>query len=52
MVPEFEKAMATAKKGDLFVLKSPIGAHVVKITEDKVIEPRGRVRVIPLVKKI
>jgi peptidyl-prolyl cis-trans isomerase D len=52
MVPEFEKAMATAKKGDVFVLKSPIGAHVVKITEDKVIEPRGRVRVIPLVKKI
>jgi peptidyl-prolyl cis-trans isomerase D len=52
MVPEFEKAMATAKKGDVFVVKSSIGAHVVKITEDKVIEPRGRVRVIPLVKKI
>lgn len=52
MVPEFEAAMATAKKGDVFVVRSPIGAHVVKVTEDKVIEPRGRVRVIPVVKKI
>ncbi len=51
MVPEFEKAMATAKKGDMFVLKSPIGVHVVKVTEDKVLD-RGRVRVIPLVKKL
>jgi parvulin-like peptidyl-prolyl isomerase len=51
MVPEFEKAMATAKKGDVFVVKSAIGAHVVKIMEDKVIE-RGRVKVIPIVKKI
>jgi hypothetical protein len=52
MVPEFEAAMANAKKGDVFVVKSPIGAHVVKVTEDKVIEPRGRVRVIPVVKKL
>jgi parvulin-like peptidyl-prolyl isomerase len=52
MVPEFETVMANAKKGDVFVVKTAIGAHVVKVTEDKVTEPRGRVRVVPLVKKI
>lgn len=51
MVKEFEEAMAKAVKGDVFVVKSPTGAHVVKVTEDKVIE-RGRVRLIPVVKKM
>jgi parvulin-like peptidyl-prolyl isomerase len=51
MVKEFEEALTNAKKGDTFVIKSSAGAHVVKITDDKVIE-RGRVRVIPVVKKI
>ena len=51
MVKEFEEALTNAKKGDMFVIKSSAGAHVVKVTEDKVVE-RGRVRVIPVVKKI
>ncbi|QHT67451.1 hypothetical protein GXP67_12840 [Rhodocytophaga rosea] len=51
MVKEFEEALTNAKKGDMFVIKSSVGAHVVKVTEDKVVE-RGRVRVIPVVKKI
>jgi peptidyl-prolyl cis-trans isomerase D len=51
MVKEFEEALINAKKGDMFVIKSSAGAHVVKVTEDKVIE-RGRVKVIPVVKKM
>ncbi len=52
MVKEFEQAVMNGKKGDLFVLKTPFGAHVVKIMEDKIKEPRGKIWVIPLTKKI
>ena len=51
MVKEFEEAVAKAKKGDVFVVQSPVGAHVVKVTEDKV-RDIGRIRLIPVVKKI
>jgi parvulin-like peptidyl-prolyl isomerase len=51
MVKEFEEAVAKAKKGDVFVLQTPVGAHVVKLTEDKV-RDIGRIRLIPVVKKI
>lgn len=52
MVKEFETAVMNGKKGDLFVVQTPFGAHVVKITEDKAKEERGKVVVIPLMKKI
>lgn len=51
MVKEFEEAITKAKKGDVFVIRTSVGAHVVKLTEDKVLD-KGRVRVIPVVKKI
>ncbi len=51
MIGPFEQALANAKKGDVMVIKSPLGAHVVKIMEDKVLD-RGRVKVIPLMKKM
>jgi parvulin-like peptidyl-prolyl isomerase len=51
MIGPFEQALANAKKGDVMVIKSPLGAHVVRITEDKVLD-RGRVKVIPLMKKL
>lgn len=35
MVPKFNKAVKNAKKGDLFVIKTRFGAHVVKVTADK-----------------
>jgi peptidyl-prolyl cis-trans isomerase D len=52
MVKEFEQAVMKGKQGDVFVLQTPFGAHVIKITEDKVKEPKGRVKVVPLLKKI
>ncbi len=52
MVKEFETAVMNGKQGDAFVLKTPFGVHVVKITEDKVKEPRGKVKVVPLLRKI
>jgi|GEM_PF-2458251 len=51
MIAPFEQALANAKKGDVVVVKSPLGAHLVKVTEDKVLD-RGRVKVIPLMKKM
>lgn len=51
MIGPFEQALANAKKGDLLVVKSPLGAHLVKVTEDKVLD-RGRVKVVPLMKKL
>lgn len=51
MLKEFEDAIANANKGDVFVVKTPIGAHVVKVTEDKIID-RGKVVLIPVVKKM
>ncbi len=51
MVKEFEEAVAKAKKGDVFVVQTPVGAHVVKVTEDK-LRDIGRIRLIPVVKKI
>ena len=48
---EFEEAISKAKKGDVFVVKTSAGAHVVKVTEDKVWD-RGIVRLIPVVKKL
>jgi parvulin-like peptidyl-prolyl isomerase len=50
MIKEFNDALANAKKGDVLLIKSPLGAHLVKITEDPVLD-RGRVRVIPLTKR-
>lgn len=50
MIKEFNDALANAKKGDVVVIKSPLGAHLVKITEGPVLD-RGRVKVIPLMKK-
>jgi parvulin-like peptidyl-prolyl isomerase len=52
MVKEIENAVMQAKKGDIFVVRSPYGAHVIKVTEDKIQEDRGKIKVIPLVKKI
>lgn len=52
MVRELETAVMNGKKGDLFVTQTPFGAHVVRITEDKTREPRGKITVIPLMKKI
>jgi len=52
MVSEFEKAVMNGKKGDTFVLQTPLGAHVIRITEDKIKEAKGRIRVVPLMKKI
>jgi parvulin-like peptidyl-prolyl isomerase len=51
MLKEFDEALVKANKGDVFVLKTSIGAHVVKVTEDKV-KDRGRVILIPVVKKL
>jgi peptidyl-prolyl cis-trans isomerase D len=51
MIGPFNEALANAKKGDVLVIKSPLGAHLVKITEDKVLD-RGRVKVVPLMKKL
>jgi peptidyl-prolyl cis-trans isomerase D len=51
MIGPFEQALANAKKGDVLVIKSPLGAHLVKVTEDKVLD-RGRVKVVPLMKKL
>jgi parvulin-like peptidyl-prolyl isomerase len=51
MIGPFDQALANAKKGDVLVIKSPLGAHLVKVTEDKVLD-RGRVRVVPLMKKL
>lgn len=51
MTKEFETAILNANKGDVFVVKTPAGSHVVKVTEDKV-KDKGRVIVIPLVKKL
>ena len=52
MVREFETAIMNGKKGDLLVTQTPFGAHVISITEDKEKEARGKVIVIPLMKKI
>jgi peptidyl-prolyl cis-trans isomerase D len=52
MVKPFETAVMNGKKGEVFVVQSPFGAHVVRINEDKVPDPRGRIKVIPLMKKI
>jgi peptidyl-prolyl cis-trans isomerase D len=51
MIGPFDQALVNAKKGDVLVIKSPLGAHLVKITEDKVLD-RGRVKVVPLMKKL
>ncbi|MBD0257574.1 MAG: peptidylprolyl isomerase, partial [Cytophagales bacterium] len=51
MIGPFDQALANAKKGDVLVIKSPLGAHLIKITEDKVLD-RGRVKVVPLMKKL
>lgn len=51
MIGPFDQALANAKKGDVLVIKSPLGAHLVKVTEDKVLD-RGRVKVVPLMKKL
>jgi parvulin-like peptidyl-prolyl isomerase len=51
MIGPFDQALANAKKGDVLVIKSPLGAHLVKVTEDKVLD-RGRVMVVPLMKKL
>ena len=52
MVREFETAIMNGKKGDLLVTQTPFGAHVISITEDKEKEARGKIIVIPLMKKI
>ncbi len=52
MVKEFETAVMNGKKGDTFVKQTPFGAHVIRITEDKIKESRGRIKVVPLLKKI
>jgi peptidyl-prolyl cis-trans isomerase D len=51
MIGPFEQALLNAKKGDVLVIKSPLGAHLVKVTEGKVLD-RGRVKVVPLMKKM
>jgi parvulin-like peptidyl-prolyl isomerase len=50
-IKEFDQVLANGKKGDIVVIKSALGAHIVKITEDKVYD-RGRVKVVPLMRKI
>ncbi|MDJ1506720.1 peptidylprolyl isomerase [Xanthocytophaga agilis] len=52
MVKEIETPVLNGKKGDIFVAKTPFGIHIVKITDDKVKEPHGRIKVIPLMKRI
>lgn len=52
MVREFETAVMNGKKGDLLVTQTPFGAHVISITDDKQKEARGKIIVIPLMKKI
>ncbi len=51
MIKEFDQALATAKKDDVLLIKTPLGAHIVKVTEAKVLD-RSRVKVVPLMRKI
>jgi peptidyl-prolyl cis-trans isomerase D len=51
MTPEFEKAALEAKAGDVFVVRTSAGAHVVKVNIAKV-KDRGSITVVPLVKKL
>lgn len=52
LVKPLESAIMNGKKGDTFVVQTPFGAHVVRITDDKVKEPRGKIKVVPLMKKV
>jgi peptidyl-prolyl cis-trans isomerase D len=49
LVPEFTKAVMDAKDGDLFVVQTRAGMHVVLITAEK-FRTRSAVNVVPLVK--